>query len=263
MSSLAHAISRVRPRARRKSRSRRNWRRSMLMAALAMLVLAGAYWFWFRDSGLVAVSEVRVEGIPAGSPSGTALERKLEQAGRKMTTLHVQPQLLERAASDFPLVRSVSAEPDFPHTLSVRVVERSPAALIGSGSDAVVVADDGTVMRSLSADGLELPSLPLSKPPDRSRLVGTGLDQALVLGAAPNALQPYVDRSFFGASGVDVELRGGIQLRFGTAARAEEKWRAAAAVLADPSLSVLDYVDLTSPDRPAVGGAGHTLPTAP
>ncbi len=34
----------------------------------------------------------------------------------------------------------------------------------------------------------------------------------------------------------------------------------AAAVLADPSITALDYVDLHAPRRPAVGGSGHTLP---
>lgn len=263
MSALAHAVSRVRPRARRRYRSRGNWRRRIAAAALMAIVLAAAYMFWFRDSGLVAVNDVRVEGIPAGSPGAAALEDALDKAAHEMTTLHLQPDLLERAASRFPLVRSVSAEPRFPGGLSIRVVERRPAALIGGGADAVVVADDGTIMRSLPAGRLELPSLPLTEAPQRPRLVGTGLEQARVLGAVPSALQPYVDRSFYGESGVDIELRGGIQLRFGSASRAAEKWRAAAAVLADPALGVLDYVDLTSPNRPAVGGAGHTLPAAP
>ena len=163
MSALVEAISRVRPGARRRSRARREWRRPAAIGALAALILALGYWFWFRDSGLVAVSRVKVEGIPAGSPGGAALERALERAGRKMTTLHVQQQQLERAASAFPLVRSVSADPDFPHTLSVRVVERRPAALIGSGSGATVVAADGGLLSSLSPHGLELPSLPLAR----------------------------------------------------------------------------------------------------
>jgi hypothetical protein len=34
-------------------------------------------------------------------------------------------------------------------------------------------------------------------------------------------------------------------------------------VLADPSLTALDYVDLTSPRRVAVGGSGHYLPAGP
>ena len=261
MSALAHAIARVRPGARRGSRARREWRRPLAIAAIAALVLALAYWFWFRDSGLVAVSKVEVQGIPAGSPGAAKLERALERAGQQMTTLHPRPELLERAASPFPLVRSVSADPDFPHTLSVRVVERRPAALIGGGSEAVVVAADGTVIRSLGSEGLELPSLPLGEAPKRARLEGTALEQALVLGAVPRALQPYLDHSYFdSADGVVVVLRGGIELRFGSPARAARKWRAAAAVIADPSLTVLDYVDLSSPERPAVGGAAHLLP---
>jgi cell division septal protein FtsQ len=61
---------------------------------------------------------------------------------------------------------------------------------------------------------------------------------------------------------VDVELRSGIELRFGDASRAAEKWRSAVAQLADPSITALDYVDLHSPNRPAVGGEGHLLPSA-
>ncbi len=264
MSALAHAIARVRPRGRRSSRSRREWRRPLAIAAIAAFVVVLAYWFWFRESGLVAVSKVEVQGIPAGSPGAGKLERALERAGKQMTTLHVQPGLLERAASPFPLVRSVSAQPGFPHTLSVRVVELSPAALIGSGSNAVVVASDGMVVRSLSSVGLDLPTLPLREPPKRAMLRGTVLDQALVLGAVPRALQPYLETSRYdSADGVVVLLRGGIELRFGSPARAAKKWRAAAAVIADPSLTALDYVDLSSPERPAVGGDGHLLPTAP
>jgi len=74
------------------------------------------------------------------------------------------------------------------------------------------------------------------------------------------ALRPYLERSYYGESGVDVELRGGIELRFGDASRAGEKWEAASAVLADPSIEALDYVDLHAPGRPAVGGSGHALP---
>ena len=86
------------------------------------------------------------------------------------------------------------------------------------------------------------------------------LEQVRVLAAAPPALRPYVAGSQFGESGVEVELSSGIELRFGSAGDAERKWRAAAAVLADPSITALDYVDLTAPGRPAVGGSGHTLP---
>ena len=73
------------------------------------------------------------------------------------------------------------------------------------------------------------------------------LEQARVLGAAPAALRPYLASSYYGESGVDVELTSGIELRFGEPRRAARKWKAAAAVLADPSITALDYVDLHAP----------------
>jgi hypothetical protein len=34
-------------------------------------------------------------------------------------------------------------------------------------------------------------------------------------------------------------------------------------VLADPSITAFDYVDLHAPSRPAIYGEGHSLPPAP
>jgi hypothetical protein len=54
-----------------------------------------------------------------------------------------------------------------------------------------------------------------------------------------------------------VTLRGGIPVYFGTSAEASEKWAAAAAVLADPKLDSLTYLDVRVPRRPAAGGAAQ------
>lgn len=146
-------------------------------------------------------------------------------------------------------------------TVEPHLVSSEPVAVIGTGSEAVAVADDGTVLTwlALPEDG-KLPQLPLSSPPKGPRLEGSALEQVRVLAATPPALRPYVAGSGFGESGVEVELSSGIELRFGSASDAARKWRAAAAVLADPSITALDYVDLSAPGRPAVGGSGHTLP---
>jgi len=136
-------------------------------------------------------------------------------------------------------------------------------ATIGTGSDAIAVGPDGQVLAWLPlSEDLQLPYLPLSTPPKGGSLGGPVLQQARVLGAAPAALRPYIERSYYGESGVDVELRSGIELRFGDASQLDAKWKAAAAVLADPSLAALDYVVLYAPRRPTVGGSGHTLPPA-
>jgi len=139
-----------------------------------------------------------------------------------------------------------------------------PTAQIGSGSSAVGVSDEGAVLSwQPPPREASLPRLPLSKPPASGHLAGTALQQARVLGAAPRALRPYLRDSRYGESGVDVELSGGVELRFGDDSEAARKWRAAAAVLADPSVTTLDYVDLSAPGRPAIYGSAHTLPPVP
>jgi hypothetical protein len=149
-------------------------------------------------------------------------------------------------------------------TVAPRLVSSQPVAAIGSGSDAVPVAADGTILTWLPApEEGDLPTLPLATPPKGPRLQGPALEQARVLGATPAALLPYVEGSYYGESGVDVNLTSGVELRFGDSTQASRKWRAVAAVLADPSLTALDYVNVQAPSHPGVGGSGHALPPPP
>jgi Cell division protein FtsQ len=137
-------------------------------------------------------------------------------------------------------------------------------ATIGSGSEAIGVSSKGKIVTFLPIpEEPPLPQLPISKPPKNGQLGGHVLEQARVLGAAPAALRPYLKSSRYGESGIDVELTSGIELRFGDDTQAERKWQAAVTVLADPSTTSLDYVDLHAPSHPATGGSGHTLPELP
>lgn len=157
------------------------------------------------------------------------------------------------AAAYMLLLRPAKAEP---HLTLV-----SATSVIGEGDDAVGVSPEGAILDWLPlSDADSLPRLPLASVPEQGRLSGPALQQARVLGAVPDALRPYVESSYYGESGVDVQLTSGIELHFGDASRAQEKWSAAAAVLSDPSTTALDYVDLHSPRHPAVGGSSHLLP---
>ncbi len=154
------------------------------------------------------------------------------------------------------VVREGSAEP--------RVLVPKLAATIGEGKEAVGVAGNGSVVRWLPLpEDPPLPLLPLGEVPKGGRVKGTALEQVRVLAAVPKALRPYVARSYFGGSGVDVELTTGIEIRFGKATRAAQKWRAAAGVLADPSVTAVDYVNVVAPGRPVYEGSEHELPGAP
>lgn len=164
--------------------------------------------------------------------------------------------LVAVAAVYFFLVRDTTVAP------TVKVPELT--ATIGSGEDAVGVSAKGEIVPFLSVPkDAKLPLLPLAEVPKSGHLAGPVLEQARVLGAAPAALRPYLERSYFGESGVDVDTTSGIELRFGDDSQAAQKWKTAAAILADPSITTLDYVDLHAPGRASYGGEGHSLPPAP
>lgn len=154
------------------------------------------------------------------------------------------------------VVRTKSAEP--------HVEVPKLAASIGDGDEAVGIAGNGAAVRwlPLPADP-PLPRLPLAEVPKGGRVKGTALEQVRILAAVPDELRPFVESSYFGESGVDVNLTTGIELRFGDDSQARRKWNAVAAILADPSITTLDYVNVVAPSRPVYDGSEHELPPAP
>ncbi|MGH2937753.1 MAG: cell division protein FtsQ/DivIB [Solirubrobacterales bacterium] len=149
-------------------------------------------------------------------------------------------------------------------------------AQIGEGKRVILVGSDGRLLGSTSGESKakskgsaksaaqadQLPVLPLKERPKGDRVKGHVLEQVHVIAAAPKALRHYIAATDYGKSGVDVEFTSGIEIRFGEDRGAEKKWKAAAAVLADPSVTMLSYVDVHAPTRPTVEGEEHELPPA-
>jgi cell division protein FtsQ len=239
--------------------SRRSWRRRALLCALISGAVALAYFGWFRDSSLVEVRDVNVEGV-----SSTDRERivaGLTDAGQGMSTLHVQTDALRDAVRDFPSVASVSADANFPHGLTIQVTEHKPKLIVRTGDRQVPVAADGSLLPGARVGDEKLPELPVDELPESGRLKGDSLSEALAMGAAPAPLRPLIaGASVSGDYGIVVTMRGGIELRFGNRHHAHQKWAAVASILADPKLTSVTYVDVRVPGRPAVGGAQTPTP---
>ncbi len=149
-------------------------------------------------------------------------------------------------------------------TTTAKAAPVHAVAQIGEGKRVIVVGGDGRLLGSASPrkKDRQLPVLPLKARPKGDHVRGHVLEQVRVLAAAPKALRRYVASTNYGKTGVDVEFTSGIEIRFGDAAGAQKKWKAAAAVLADPSVTMLSYVDVHAPTRPTVGGEEHELPPA-
>jgi cell division protein FtsQ len=214
--------------------------------------LAIAYFAWFRHSSLVAVRDVKVEGL--SGPDAGKITSSLTDAAHGMSTLDVDAARLRGAVSGFPVVASLSADASFPHGLTIQVAQREPVMVASDGKREVAVAADGFLLPGVQASR-RLPRLRVDSLRASGRIGGPGLSEARALGATPAPLRPLIAGAGVTHDyGVVVTLRGGIAIRLGNADRPAAQWAAAAAVLADPKLTSLAYVDVRIPERPAVGG---------
>ena len=203
------------------------------------------------------MTNVDVVGVASGDRAEIVSE--LTAAGESMSTLHVQPDRVDRVAARFPTIESVTLDPNFPHGLRIEVSERPPALLVKAGDQEVPAAADGTILNGVDVpdeDALPVLEVDGDLPTGARRLSDEPLQEALVVGAAPEPLRPLIEGVRYAKDyGVELTLKGGIPVRFGSGSRADAKWAAAAAVLADPELDALTYLDVRVPERPAAGGA--------
>ena len=84
-----------------------------------------------------------------------------------MTTLHVREDVLRDAVAPLRSVGDITTTADFPHTLTIRVIERRPvAALAGAGDRRIPVTGSGIILRGVTAER-DLPSVYLRAPARR------------------------------------------------------------------------------------------------
>ena len=232
------------------------FRRSFLRGFAAVIVLVGlgvGGWLWLRDSSLVAVTAVRVSG--ASTSDESRIRSALESAARDMTTLHVREDVLHEAVDRFPSVAALKVDKDFPHRLTIQVLEHRPVAALEVDGHRTPVSGGGVVLTGVQVDD-DLPTI------RRDQLPGVRVDDAktkaalAVAAEAPEQLLARSDRLWWGPEGLTMDLRDGPPLYFGTRDDAAAKWAAAARVLAEPSAAGATYLDLRVPGRVAAGGLG-------
>jgi cell division protein FtsQ len=237
--------------------------RRLLRFALGLvtaLALAVGGWMWLRDSRLVRVSDVQITGVT--SSDGDQVKAALEGAALEMSTLHVRESALREASANFTSVAGLRVSTDFPHGMTIHVIERRPvAALAGrEGERRIPVTGTGVLLRGVSADR-DLPSLALPQSTIGPRVTDRRALRALAIaGAAPDELLRRSQQLEMNSRGVVVTLTNGPELVFGSDAQARAKWIAAARVLAESSAAGATYLDLRIPGRVAAGGLAPVPP---
>ena len=117
--------------------------RGLLAVVLFAAALAGG-WMWLRDSSLARITEVRITGATTSEES--RIESALEGAARDMTTLHVRHDALESAVEPYPSVAGLRVETDFPHGMTIEVLEHRPVAALDVDGRRVPVSGAGVVL---------------------------------------------------------------------------------------------------------------------
>lgn len=228
------------------------WVRRALALVLAVAVLAGG-WLLLRDASFLRVRDVFITGVD--SSEEVEVRKALREAARGMTTLNVSEAALRRAVRGFPSVAELEADADLPRKLTIVVREREPVATLAAGPQRVPVTGRGRLLRGLRTG--PLPTVEVRTLPPGEQVTDRGALAALaVAGATPAPLRPRVAVIGRGARGLELELRSGPPLVFGSAARAHAKWAAAARVLAEPDAAGATYLDVRVPERVAAGGLG-------
>ncbi len=215
-------------------------------------LLAGG-WLWLRDSSLVAVTAVRITG--ATSSDEPRIRSALESAARDMTTLHVREEILHDVVDRFPSVKDLHVDTDFPHRITIEVLEHRPVAALEIDGRRTPVSGGGIVLTGVHADD-DLPTIRTDQLPQQAITDAKTQAALTVAAAAPAQLLERGERLWWGDEGLTIDLRDGPPLFFGNKQDAAAKWAAAARVLAEPDAAGATYLDLRVPGRVAAGGLG-------
>jgi cell division septal protein FtsQ len=240
----------VREDRRRARLSRTRWG---LVAALAVLALV-----LVERSSLVALAEVQVAGTQRLEPDEVRTASGLELG---TSTLRLQlGQAAARVEQALPLVRTAEASRVDPLTVALVVEEREPALVVVGEGERRFVDRDGVLIDEVGPEEEPGPDLPVIELPGPPPPVGdTAADDPTLANAVAvwrglsGSLRAEVVR--YRAAGPDeltLELRSGVDVRFGRAVRVDEKVRALGAVLADVGDVPVAVIDVRAPGAPVV-----------
>lgn len=240
--------------------SRRRRRLALVTVVALVLAIAAAAALL---SPLTSVQVIEV----AGAQRTTAAEvRAASGLTARPPMIRVDEAQVRAAIAALPWVKEVVLDRQWPRTLVVTVVERSPAAVApcqATGTSSCLIDATGRVLAPLSADpkgAAALPRLvgvPAAGPPGAT-VADAARGPLAVAVALPEALRPLVTgvRGEGSEVALDLQAPGRSEtppvIRLGGADRIPEKLTAAATVLARTSVNGVAVLDVRVPESPAL-----------
>ncbi|MFI6230659.1 cell division protein FtsQ/DivIB [Micromonospora echinospora] len=222
-------------------RARQRRLRAALPWAVAggVLVLALMVTWVLLGTGLFGVREVRVVGTELVTPVQV---RQAAAVPDGVPLARVDLAATAGRIGELPPVERATVTRDWPGALVVRVVERTPVAVVPQGERFVVVDRFGVAFRTEPTRPEGLPLARVARPGPDDPETRAALEVLAVL--TPPLREALVDVTVEGLARITVRLSEGRTVVWGDATRGEDKARVATTLLGRDA----DTIDVSAPD---------------
>jgi cell division protein FtsQ len=223
--------------ARGQGRRRLRW---ILLGVVVVALVVGA--FALTRSPALDVDQVEVRGASrteraeAREASGIAL-------GSPMVSLDASA--AERRLEAIPWVERATVSRAWPGTVRIRLVERTPIAIVGAGADAVQVDRAGRALAP--ASGADLPVVAGDPVAPGERTTPTQRWILATVAGLPTDLRDEVASASATPSGIRLTLTDEIEVRWGDSSQPTAKADAVQVLLQQADRSTIATIDVTVP----------------
>jgi cell division protein FtsQ len=224
-------------------------RRLRVMVVVVSVVAVLALAWGITVSPLLAVDKFIVRGT---NRTTVAEVQRASGVHEGDSMVWLDPSAVTTRVEASPWIRSAKVTRDWPRTLIVSVIERTPVAWVKDGTGALVVDGTGRVVTRDAAPPAGFPEIVGVQ--DHAR-PGTSIVPAAGARIAA-AFGPYVaavDHVTTQADNATLVLKSGIEVRLGPPSQIRAKLAAANAVITALGTSPPHYVDVSVPTNPVAG----------
>lgn len=232
----------VPPSARRfMQRARRRRIRAALPWAVAgaVLALAGLSAWIVYGTGVFGVRHLRVAGVDILSPDQVRTAAAVPEG---IPLARVEPPEVARRVAALAPVDRVRVLRDWPDTLVIEVVERTPAAAVPRDGRFAIVDGSGVVFRTVVERPAGLPLLRVAAPSRADSATRAAL--SVLAALTPELREQLTGITAEGPARIRLLLRGGRIVVWGDASHPDTKARVATALLAHKGKTI----DVSAPD---------------
>lgn len=225
-------------RARWRARLRR-WRPVLLSVLVLVLVVVGVWLIWF--SSVLAVSTVTVSGNEKVTQS-RILRAAQVPVGEQL--VQVDLAAIQARVETIPAVREAAVSRSWPDGVTIQVAERTPVAVVDRGGSLQSLDADGVLFGRWGKAPADLPLVRTAPDVKASALA----EAARVVGSLRSDIAARVRTVVVGtADEISLELRGGVDVQWGSAEESQNKADVLAALLGRKGVTT---IDVSVPGRP-------------